>query len=320
VARARGLRSRLLSGTALRELAQVDDRATLAGALATRGYAVAAPVDAWTVEEAVRAGMSCEIAALCRWLRRRQRGVVAALFVDEDRRNVRRLLRGLLADRSAAQRAQGASSTPGLSTRRLTELAQQPTLVTLATRLRTWNAAFDDILVEAARPEPRAARLEAVLDRVAATVLDAARRAGGESLAAFARGWIDGANACTAIVLAGGEREVVASESFLPGGSRLGRAWFDASVAAGSSAAAGRRLAPLFRGSFGAALARGVVARGRLEVALTKDLWNEQVALARRFPLSAAPVAAYALALQVEAAALRCAGWRIELGLAREAA
>jgi vacuolar-type H+-ATPase subunit C/Vma6 len=320
-ARAAGLSSRRLPPATMAELRAADELGPLRRAVAARGFPLGVPADAAAIEQAVRLGAGAELRALDRWLDTRQRVALAPLFAAEDRRTLRRILRGIAAGRSPAVRGAGALPTPTLPAPAIAELARQPTVPAVLALLALWGSPFAAELADATTAgEPRLLALELALDRTVAAIGRRALRPGGRPLRRLVPSLVDGGNAAAAIVLAGGERELTAEECFVAGGARLPRIAFLAAAAASDAVTAARRLAPRFAGALGAALRRGETRRGRLEGALHADLLREQRQLALELPLSAAPVCAWVLALQGEAAALRRAAWRVTLGLPESAA
>ncbi len=315
-ARARGLASRLLAPAVLAELERSGELEPVRRAVAGRGFPLATPADAAAIEEAVRLGAGAELRVLSRWLDAAQREALQPWFAAEDRRSLRRILRGLAAGVPPAGRASGTLPTPTLPARALDELARRSNPAAVAALLCLWGNPFGAALAaETAAGEPRLLRLELALDRALAAQLRTASRAADRSLRRLAVRWIDGLDAAIALLLAGGERELPPEECFLAGGKVLDRESFLAAAAAPGTAAAARLLAPRFGGAVGRALRRPESAAAWLEAALLVDALAEQRALARRLPLSAAPVAWYLLALTHEAAVLRRAAWRATLGV-----
>jgi hypothetical protein len=315
-ARARGLASRLLDRDELAAARRAGDLAAVAQLVARRGFPLAAghPTPA-TLEAAVRAGVAAELRVLGRWLDRRRRLALAVVFADEDRRSVRRVVRGLLAGLPAAERAAGALPTPSLPVGALAELARQPSVRAVATLLTVWGNPFGRALAAVlGGTAPDLLRLELALDGVVAGIAARAARRGGLAVRRLVALAADGSNAAVALLLAGGA-EVPPDDCFRLGGRRLSRERFLAAAGAGSPRRAAALLAPaLVGGAVGAALASGEVSGGALERALLADQLAEQRLLARTLPGSGAPTLCWLLALQQEARELRAAVWEAALG------
>src|SRR5690606_37304907 len=111
--------------------------------------AIAAAADASALDRAVTAVAEGEMRLLDRWLTAGQRAALAPLFADEDRRSLRRVLRGLAAGVPAARRAGGALPTPTLPRRLLAAVAQQPSPATVATMLTAAGHGFGAALAAA---------------------------------------------------------------------------------------------------------------------------------------------------------------------------
>lgn len=319
-ARARGLATHLLGPAALAALAAAPDLPTLAAALRRLGYAVPeGAASAAALEVAVRRMAGARLGVLARWAGRRT-ALLAVVFEDEDRRSLRALVRGALAQAPAEARLAGLVPTPALPERALQELARQASPGAVAALLTAWRHPYGPALrgpAAAAQPDPWA--LELALDRTFATrAVRAARRS--RALLEYVRETIDLENAYTALALAGEERELSPRDTFLPGGARLDRAAFAAAAAAGTPAAAGRRLARALAGApFAPAFDAHATDPVRLEDAVLRLRLRALERAMRTAPLGPAPVLAYALRLRAETVALRRIIWGVALGAPPEA-
>ncbi|HTJ45202.1 MAG TPA: V-type ATPase subunit, partial [Kofleriaceae bacterium] len=145
--RARGLGAHLLSEDALAAIERASDRDTLLAALAAAGVLVTS-ADPDAVEAAVRARAALDLATLARWDPSAR--ALDAITLDEDRRSIRAIVRGIAAGVRAERRLEGALPTARLPDRVLTALAACAT----ARELR--DALGDHPLADAIEPSPRA--------------------------------------------------------------------------------------------------------------------------------------------------------------------
>jgi len=316
-ARARGLATHLLGAATLAALAGAPDVPALAAALRRLGYAVpegaASPA---ALEVAVRRMAAARLGVLARWAGPRT-ALLAVVFEDEDRRSLRALVRGALAQAPAEARLAGLVPTPALPERALRELASQASPAAIAALLTAWRHPYGPALrgpAAAAQPDPLA--LELALNRTfAARAVRTARRS--RALLDYVRETIDLENAYTALALAGAgeERGLQPRDAFLAGGARLDSAAFEAAAAAATPAAAGRRLARALAGaSFAPAFDAYAGDPARLEEAVLRLRLRALERAMRTAPLGPAPVLAYALRLRAETVALCRIIWGIALG------
>lgn len=317
-ARARGLRTHLLSRVALERMGQAPDLPAVADELRAAGFPLTegdrfSPA---ALELAVRRRAGDLLATLSRWAGPRA-DAAAVLYDDEDRLNLRAILRGAAEGADAALRLAGTVPTPALPERALEELARQPTPRAVAALLTTWRHPCGPALVAAiGAGHADLFRLEVVLSRHFAE--RALRLARSGPLLEYVREVIDVENVLAALVLAERPADVTPKDAFLKGGRLVGIGPFEEAVATGSAAGAAARLAR----AFGSAPLAGPLARssgdgGVAETALLRARLAEQRRAARHDPLGPAPLLAFVLGLRAETADLRRLIWGLSLGAPR---
>jgi vacuolar-type H+-ATPase subunit C/Vma6 len=314
--RARGLATHLLGRVELDALARAPDVDALGDALRARGFLSAeGPVTADVLELAVRRVAGARLQILAGWGRERN-ALLAVVFEDEDRRSLRALLRGAVQGAAPEERLAGLIPTPGLPERALTELAGQPTPGAIAALLTAWGSAYGPaVLPDAAARHPDLLTLEYLLNRTfAARALRGARAARSRGLLEFVRETIDLENACTALVLAGGEPEAPPQPAFVDGGRRLAPAAFCDAAAAPDPGEAARRLAEAFRPApVAGVFARAASVSSAIEEALLRHRIAAQAAAARLDPAGAASVLSFVLRLRAEVLDLQRVIWGVML-------
>jgi vacuolar-type H+-ATPase subunit C/Vma6 len=282
--RARGVGTRLLTRRALESLADADDLSQLARGLARSGATIEPFGDAPDIaafELAARRTAAAHLRTLLRWQDRRP-GVLDAFLAAQDRRNLRALLRGALQSAPAAARVAGLIPTPSLPERALTELARQASpsaVVALLVVLRHPDAARLAPIVAKAQPDLFAIEV-ALLQGFAARAGAAASR-GDRVLREYVSDLVDVGNAQTALLLAGGPRDV-------------------------DPATAGTRIA--------AALPVVADDAGALERAFLEHTLARLAAQARLDPLGSAPLLRVLLRIEAQSRDLRALGWGAVLG------
>ena len=211
VARVRGLSGHLLGRSQLVDIARSRDLIQVAASL-DEAYgpasAIVAGSSADQLENAVRRAAARYVRTLTRWCGSRVR-YLEPLFLDEDRRSVRAVLRGAAAGTSSAERLAGLVPTPALPERALEELASQATVYDVVALLLSLGHPLGAVLLEEAkRPHPDLLRLDLALNsEYAKRSVRAVRRApAGDSvrrdLTQLVRDTIDLENASTALQLA----------------------------------------------------------------------------------------------------------------------
>lgn len=324
VARVRGLSGHLLGRSRLTAIARAPDLIHLASAL-EEAYGVASGTESGAsargdrLEIAVRRVAARYLAIIARWAGNRAR-FLAPLFLDEDRRSIRAMLRGAAAGTPPAERLAALVPTTTLPERALQELAKQPSCTDVVALLVVWGHPFGaPLLAEARRPQPDLFRLDLALNlEFARQAARAVRRAPlgnaiRRDLRTWAQGIIDLENAYAALQLAAQRSSTEKSEFCIPGGLSLTRATFLLAAAAPNASSAAAIIARELRGTpLGAAFAAASL-RPVEDAALAIELRRTLVA-ARRSPLGAAPVIAFFTRLRAEVRDLRLIIWRIALG------
>ena len=300
-ARARGLGTTILAADALAELERVRDLDQLAAALG-RGLVSPGEVDAETIDRLVRDRVASDLAILARWTDR-----LAPLELDEDRRSLRALVRGLAGAVPARRRLAGTVPTARLSRSRLAALGDAVTIDELVALLARYDHPLAQALAESPTPiDPLAIEL-ALARRFAdlARPYDHAMRDHVEQV-------IDAENAAAALQLAARGQGVDVDAAFVAGGRLVDRGAFVTAAAAPIDTARevlARALAhtPLPRALFASAPAA-------LEDAALAWQLQTQARLRRIEPLGLAPAVYVVLCRRDEARHLRRAAWRIALG------
>jgi len=322
IARARGLSTHLLGRTRLAELARMRDLGRLAAALDEAygpGVGLTPGASAEELEIAVRRAAARDLRTIAHWTGNRDT-YLAPLFLDEDRRSIRALLRGAAAGSPPPERLAGLVPTPTLPEGALEELARQRSVNTVVALLIAWAHPFGAALLEEARrPQPDLLQLDLALNseyaKCSARAVQRAPRgdAARHDLVAYVRATVDLENASTAMQLAAQRSDIDAGLLFVPDGRWLDRARFLDAAHASDAVAASATLARAFRGTPLARVATAVPRRAFEDAALSAELrWS--IDAARRTPLGAAPVIAFFLRLRAEVRDLRFIIWRIALG------
>ena len=142
IARARGLSTHLLDGPAWEDLRAASDLGTLAERLRAAPDPVVVPLPGVpgpeALEVAIRRRAGTRLAALARWCAEVP-DVVTVLLGEEDRRDLRLLLHGVVEGAPAVDRLRGTIPTPGLPAGALALLAAQTTVASIAALLSAWR-------------------------------------------------------------------------------------------------------------------------------------------------------------------------------------
>ncbi len=314
VARAAGLTTHLLDRDTLTRLAELPDLNALGRELGALGVPLPAQqASAADMELAVRRHAALRMRELARW--DPAGAVVPVLLAEAERRALRTLVRGLVEGLAPAARLDGLVPTPSLTERELAELSRQATLPGMVALLTTWRSPWAEALGGVRGSEPDLVHVElALAGALARRYLLAARRATG-ALRDYLREGLDLENLAAALLLAGREAEAEPATHFHDGGSWLLEGAFVIAARAESVATAAHRLAVLCPEPELAerilTLAEDPVALERGITAWRREAWCRR---ARREPLTAAPVLAYALRLEEETRALQRVIWAMALG------
>jgi vacuolar-type H+-ATPase subunit C/Vma6 len=302
-ARARGLSSRLVPEAALRDVENARDSRALAAAHARAGAGAdpAAP----EVDRVVYRARTAELGVLARWAAHPT--ALAAIELDEDRRSLRAIARGIVAGVAPERRLAGAVATSRLPDGALAELAAVPTFAALADGLAGWSHPFSRALAGLAPGE--LVELETALARAfvehARDTRDTAAR---EYVAAIA----DLENVAALVAVRARGRELAPAHVFLDGGGRLAVPEL-VELAGAPEDECRDRLARAFAGT---PVATAIASRrpAALEDAGLAWQLERQARLRRREPHGMAAALYFVLRRRDEARRLRRAAWRIALG------
>ena len=316
-ARVRGLASRLLGRQVLEHLAMSPDLATLARELEATAYQAAEAVEARTaisLERQTRRVAGERLATIAEWSGGRSEAL-APLFEDEDRRNLRAIVRAIVGNVSAEKRTAGLLPTPSLPNAALEALAKQPRVRDVGALLASWGNPYGAaILAEAVGTRLDLFALQLAIDRTyAARMLDKAEEV-GEPVLGFVRAQLDAENASTALAASSGALENHASAHFIEGGKLITREEFEQLAALPAVEARGR-LARLVAGTVLAPIAPEH-ADGSDEAMLTAQI-RELRRTVRLDPLSLGVVLEYVLRLRAELEDLARIIWGITLRIPR---
>lgn len=313
-ARARGVGTRLPSGSQLQALAREASVPGLARGLAALGVAVGPPAaTAAALDAGVRAWAAMRLTLLHRRMGPSRSRAARVILEEADRRAVRALLRGAVEGAPAPSRLTGVVPSLRLPPRRLDALARCDSVDELADRLvRIDHPAAAALRAAPSGTVPDLFRMELALDRTyAARALEGARRGG--DLLAYVREEIDLRNAWSILAVAGGPDAGAASALHLAGGARISAARFRALCAADPEEARDG-LAADFRDGPLAGLFRDTgngVALERRALAARIRGWERR---ARSAPLGPAPFLAFALRLAAVTQDMCSLVWGCALG------
>ncbi len=323
VVRGAGLTSRLLPVSVLQELLRLESLEELERRLTQLGFETAREGEslAARLERGVRRWAGSRLRQLAAWSRL-DPAPVAIFLRDEDRRSLRRLIRGALAGAPATLRISGTLPTPELPEKVLEELARRSTLAEIATQLTAWGNAFGPPLLalgSAPRPDPLA--IELALDRCWGDHgLADGRRIGGEFLR-YVEESIDLANASSLIVLVSQRQRDEAARFFLPGGRWLDEATLSELVAAPDLSTLHSFLRTRLAGSsFARALAATGESESRFEEAVLRERIRELSRKGLSEPLGGAPLLRFMLRLRAQVVTLSRAIWERALAVPQASA
>ena len=295
-ARARGLVTTVLPREALAELDAARDARELAAVLAHTGLGALHSAD--DLDRLARDRVASDLAILARWT-----DALAAIELDEDRRSLRGIVRGLAAaDVPAERRLAGAVPTRRLPAELLDQLARAASPAELAALLA--DHPYATVLASAGTPINLLA-VELELARCFATLARTRDRA----LRTYIAQLVDAENAAAALLLA--ERGADVPHQHLPHGRLVDRATFE-KAAAGRPDAARVLLARALAGTPLTRALHGSRAMPFEEATLAWQLAT-QARLRRTDPLGLAPALYTLLRRREEARCLRRVAWRLAL-------
>lgn len=313
-ARARGLTTHLLSDERMRRIERASGFSEAAHELRETAYGPFLPpprdVGPGALEAALLRSLAARMATLARWAGPGGGGL-APIFLDQDARNVRAILRGIAGAVGPEQRLRGSVPTPWLDGKALDRLARSQTAGSVAATLATWGHPLGPALLEeAGAAHMDLFRLEVALDRgYARAAFDTARRAGGR-MRRFVAESLDVRNVLGALVLAGARREGEPVDLFVEGGELLSREDFERAAAAADRTSAAEIVE---RATAGSLLAAAVAERPLTAAAISGRILGARIAWLEREsridPVSAVPVLLFVLRLRSEGVRLRHALW-----------
>lgn len=317
-ARAKGMTSHLLPEERLRRVERVSGFAELARELGESAYGALLPPprDAGPValERAITRSSAARMTTLSRWAGPAG-GALAPLFLEQDARNIRILLRGLAGAWGQESRLAGAIPTPSLDRRSLEHLARAESAGAVAGTLTAWGHPLGSALLhEAGEAHTDLFRLETALDRGFARAASEAARRGGRHMRSFVAESLDVRNVLAALVLAGARREDDVVDLFVEGGTRLSREDFQRAVSTQDP----RLAADVLRAaSSGAPFAGAMAERPLGTAAVASQILAARIErlrqVSRMDPVSALPVLLFVLRLRRETTRIRRALWSAAL-------
>jgi len=320
-ARARGLATHLLSREGLLRAAGAGTWSAAARSLVGSGFP-ARERDLVSREDFDRAAgriAAGRLGLLGRWLGS-ERGALAVIYEDEDRRSIRRLLRGAVQGVSPDARLLGLIPTPDLPERLLFRLSRAPSFDRLVAVLLRSGHPAGPALVPAAgsrrtREPPTLWRSEVALGRLFATRATRAARRAGSPVRRFVALLIDLENAWSLLARADWGAGVTPDDLFLDGGRTLDRGSFvRLSALAGLPDTIGRELAGRFAATPLSRLFADPPAVAHFEDRAAGALIAWQRAEARTDPLSAASLLEVLLRIRGEAHDVRVVVFAVDLG------
>ena len=303
-ARARGLVTTVIADDALAAIDRARDPDALAAALARAELRVPGRLDVASIDRLASDRIAADLAVLARWS-----DALSPLELDEDRRSLRALVRGLAAGAPTTHRVLAAIPTAALPARVLAVLAASPTIEQLAGALARDRHPLAPALAGATTPVS-SLDLELALARRFAELA----RSRDLALSTYLAQVIDAENAGAALLLATRGAGLDLARAFVPGGRRVTRDAFT-TASAGSIDAARTRLAAALAGTPLAAALFQPAAAALEDAALAWQL-RTQAQLRRTEPLGLAPAIYAVLRRRDEARRLRRAAWRVAMGAA----
>jgi vacuolar-type H+-ATPase subunit C/Vma6 len=315
-ARVRGLGGHLLPTEAFAHLAAAGSLVELGRELVARGILEEEPaaITAPELALAIRRAAAREVRVLRRWLGARE-AVLAVAIDEEDRRNLRALIRGAAEGAPAEARLLGLIPTPTLPERLLREVAGQARIRNQATLLvAAGHHAGAAILAAAAGAEPDLFRIELAIARSFAERAVRGARQGGGFLRDYVAAAIDRENCRTALILAAvrGVEEPVAP-AFLPGGRLDSEEFLRAATADDAEAAARLLGATRAARDLGPLLQRHAHSPAALQAALEERVLVALRREARLDPLGPATVLLFLRRLRAQTVALGRILWGLDL-------
>jgi vacuolar-type H+-ATPase subunit C/Vma6 len=315
-ARARGLRTHLLSVGDLERLARSATLSSLVRELAAIGYAPSdTPATATSLDKAVRRHAAKQMALLDRWCGDDRRSTFAVIFEDEDRRSIQAILRGAAQGTATEARMTGLIPTTRLPERALRTLCAQPTPTDVVRMLVLWSHPFGASLVGASGgPHPSLFEIEIALQRAFARRAGAHARRGGAQLLDYVEQIIDLMNTWSALLHFVERDPAIADLAFIEGGRWLTRDVFENLMSLETRRQVEARLAWELRKS-----PLGSIFRNEIEEVADLDAMALRAQIdwlnraVRVDPSGPAPVIGFAMELRAEVRNLRGIIWGVAL-------
>lgn len=316
-ARARGLSAHLLGDERMRGLERTREVGELVRELHDTPYArflgnrAAAPRE---LEAAISRSAAERLVTLGRWASA-EGDALSPIFLEQDARNLRAILRGLVGAVSREQRLAGSLPTPVLDRRALEALAGAESTASLASRLVAWGHPLGSALLKGAEGARRDTfRMEAALMRGVAMAASTAAESGGEVMRRFVSDSVDARNIFTALLLVRVRREGEPVTFFVDGGRCLSRRDFVLAATAADPARCIDALAAATRGTlFVAPLLEPASSPSAVAARILSARVGDLRRRGRLDPLSPAPAILFFLRLRLEMQRLRRVLWRLSL-------
>lgn len=266
------------------------------------------------MEVAITRSLAQRMRVLARWAGPDARAL-RPVFIEQDARNIRAILRGVIGGLPSEQRMSSVIPTPLLGRKELEALARAESAGSVAATLAAWRHPLGPaLLAEASRKHPDPFRLEASLAHRLANEVSRAARSGGGSMRAFVREELDASNAVAAVLLAAARTEGDLVDFFVEGGSGLGADDFARAASAPDGTTAAELLANATAGTLLAGpLREPSSTAAALSARILEARIGELTRRSRVEPLSAAPVLLFVLRLRREAQLVRRALWAAAL-------
>jgi vacuolar-type H+-ATPase subunit C/Vma6 len=316
-ARVRGLTTHLLSDEQLGTLERAANVTELPRLLRETQYArFILPRDtrADALEVGVTRSLADRMATLARWARP-DISALRPIFLEQDMRNVRAIVRGAVGALTTEQRLSSVIPTPTLDRRALETLARADSAGSVAATLTAWGHPLGSALLkEAKRTHPDPFLMETALARCLAREASDDAKHGGKFMCGFVSEALDTQNIVTAILLAGAPTETPLADFFVDGGAHLSRPDFTRAAAAANRIRCADLLARATRGTvFATPLREPPASPTAASARILQARIDHLTTAARREPLSALPVLLFVLRLRREVLLLRRALWSASL-------
>jgi hypothetical protein len=314
-ARARGLAGHLLGRAPLEEAARAGTWESAARALAGRGYPLGERdlLSRTDLDRAIGRIAARRLGVLSRWLGS-QRASLAVVHALEDRRSLRRLLRGATQGASPELRVLGLTPTPTLPERLMHRLSLVPSASGLATLLTRAGHPAGRVLSASGQPPRTLWEWELALGRWFARFATGAARKAGRDVRRFTALCLDVENVWSLVAGREWGRHVAPVDVFLRGGEFLDLETFTALAADSPGEASWNALASCFASTPLVRVFRDRVPPADLERGVTMALVAWMRAEARKDPLSVWTVLAVALRIRSEAHDVRLVTFATDLG------